>query len=156
MKNNTPSDFPCDVRANVRERLVASRAAELAAQEGAAKLAAWKAAPASAVMPAAQVLSRDQAQNTPPQILNAVLRADTSKLPVFVGVSMGAQGYAVVKINQLVARPASTDVAAKQDRAQYAQWWTAAESQAYYGLLKERFKADIMVPRPARAGSEPV
>ena len=145
-----------DVRANVRERLVASRAAELAAQEGAAKLAAWKAAPASAVMPAAQVLSRDQAQNTPPQILNAVLRADTSKLPVFVGVSMGAQGYAVVKINQLVARPASTDVAAKQDRAQYAQWWTAAESQAYYGLLKERFKADIMVPRPARAGSEPV
>jgi peptidyl-prolyl cis-trans isomerase D len=142
-----------DVRANVRERLVASSAAELAAQEGAAKLVAWKAAPASAVMPAAQVLSRDQAQNTPPQILNAVLRADTSKLPVFVGVSMGAQGYAVVKINQLVARPASTDVAAKQDRAQYAQWWTAAESQAYYGLLKERFKADIMVPRPTRAGS---
>ena len=142
-----------DVRANVRERLVASSAAELAAQEGAAKLVAWKAAPASAVMPAVQVLSRDQAQNTPPQILNAVLRADTSKLPVFVGVSMGAQGYAVVKINQLVARPASTDVAAKQDRAQYAQWWTAAESQAYYGLLKERFKADIMVPRPTRAGS---
>lgn len=142
-----------EVRANVRERLVASRAAELAAQEGAAKLAAWKAAPGSAVMPAAQVLSRDQAQNTPPQILNAVLRADTSKLPVFVGVSMGAQGYAVVKVNQVVTRPASTEVAAKQDRAQYAQWWTAAESQAYYGLLKERFKANITVPRPARAGS---
>ena len=142
-----------DVRANVRERLVASRATELAAQEGAAKLAAWKAAPGSAVMPAAQVLSRDQSQNTPPQILNAVLRADTSKLPVFVGVSMGAQGYAVVKVNQVVTRPASTEVAAKQDRAQYAQWWTAAESQAYYGLLKERFKASITVPRPARAGS---
>ena len=142
-----------EVRANVRERLVASRAAELAAQEGAAKLAAWKAAPGSAAMPAAQVLSRDQAQNTPPQILNAALRADTSKLPVFVGVSMGAQGYAVVKVNQVVTRPASTEVAAKQDRAQYAQWWTAAESQAYYGLLKERFKANITVPRPARAGS---
>ena len=142
-----------EVRANVRERLVASRAAELAAQEGAATLAAWKAAPGSAAMPAAQVLSRDQAQNTPPQILNAALRADTSKLPVFVGVSMGAQGYAVVKVNQVVTRPASTEVAAKQDRAQYAQWWTAAESQAYYGLLKERFKANITVPRPARAGS---
>lgn len=145
-----------DVRANVRERLVAARAAELAAQDGAAKLAAWKAAPGSAVMPAAQTLSRDQAQNTPPQILNAVLRADTSKLPVFVGVSMGSQGYAVVKINQLVARPVPTEVAAKQDRAQYAQWWTAAESQAYYGLLKERFKAEIMAPRPARAGSQPL
>jgi peptidyl-prolyl cis-trans isomerase D len=53
----------------------------------------------------------------------------------------------------VVTRPASTEVAAKQDRAQYAQWWTAAESQAYYGLLKERFKANITVPRPARAGS---
>ena len=139
-----------DVRTSVRERLVAARAAEMASKEGTAKLAAWKAAPASAVMPAAQVVSRDQAQNVAPQILNAVLRADASKLPTFVGVDLGAQGYAVVKINQLVARPAPTEVAAKQDRAQYAQWWTAAESQAYYGLLKERFKTDIMAARPAR------
>ncbi len=145
-----------DVRTSVRERLVAARAAEMASKEGTAKLAAWKAAPASAVMPAAQVVSRDQAQNVAPQILNAVLRADASKLPTFVGVDLGAQGYAVVKINQLVARPAPTEVAAKQDRAQYAQWWTAAESQAYYGLLKERFKTDIMAARPARGAESSV
>jgi len=125
----------------------------LASKEGAQKLAAWKAAPASAVMPAAVVVARDQSQNLAPQLLSAVLRADTSSLPAFIGVSLGAQGYAVVKINRIVPRPAPTETAAKQDRAQYAKWWTAAEGQAYYGLLKERFKAEIMVPRPVRGAN---
>ena len=142
-----------DVRANVRERVIAARASELASKEGAEKLAAWKAAPASAVMPAAVVVARDQSQNLAPQLLSSVLRADTSILPAFIGVSLGAQGYAVVKINRIVPRPAPTETAAKQDRAQYAKWWTAAEGQAYYGLLKERFKAEVMVPRPARGAN---
>jgi peptidyl-prolyl cis-trans isomerase D len=137
-----------EVRALVRERVVAARATELAAKEGMEKLAAWKAAPAAAVMPAAVVVARDQAQNIPPAILSAVLRADASSLPALVGVSLGAQGYAVAKVNKIVPRPMPTPEAAKQDRAQYAQWWTRAENQAYYSLLKERFKAEIMVPNP--------
>lgn len=139
-----------DVRSVVRERVVAARAAELAKQEGAAKLATWKAAPASAAMPAALLVSRDQAQNVAPQVLSAALRADVSSLPALVAVDLGEQGYAVVKVNKIVARPAPAEAAAKQERAQYAQWWTAAENQAYKGLLKERFEAQIMVARPAR------
>ncbi|MFZ4480812.1 MAG: SurA N-terminal domain-containing protein [Rhodoferax sp.] len=143
-----------EVRAMVRERVVAAKASELANKEGAQKLAAWKAAPDSAVLQPAVVLSRDQAQNVAPQILTAVLRADAAKLPDFIGVNLGAQGYAVVRINKIVSRPAPSDVAAKQDRAQYARWWTAAESQAYYGLLKERFKAEILASRPVRNAAE--
>lgn len=143
-----------EVHASVRERVVAARAAELASQEGAAKLAAWKAAPASAQLPPAVVVSRDQAQSAPPQIVNAVLRADLSTLPVLVGVSLGAQGYAVARINKIVERPAPAALALKQDRGQYAKWWTTAEGQAYYGLLKERFQVEIMTPRPQRAGSD--
>jgi len=143
-----------DVHALVRERVVAARASELATKEGMDKLAAWKAAPASAVMPAAIVVSRDQAQSIAPPVVAAVLRADTSTLPALIGVKLGTQGYAVVKINKIVARPAPTPEAAKQDRAQYAQWWTAAESQAYYGLLKDRFKAEIMVAQPGRAATD--
>jgi len=143
-----------DVRANVRERVVAAKASEVASKEGAEKLAAWKAAPATAVMPAPVVVARDQSQDIAPQVLSAVLRADTSSLPVFLGVSLGARGYAVVKVIKIVPRPAPTEAAAKQDRAQYAQWWTTAESQAYYGLLKERFKVEIMTPRPVRGATE--
>ncbi|MDD5334450.1 MAG: SurA N-terminal domain-containing protein [Rhodoferax sp.] len=143
-----------DVRAVVRERVVATRAAELANKEGVEKLAAWKAAPASAQMPAAVLVSRDQAQNVAPQVLNAVLRVDASALPVFVGVNLGGQGYAVVKVNKIVPRTPPAEAAARQDRAQYAQWWTGAESQAYYGLLKERFKAAIMTARPSRTAGD--
>lgn len=143
-----------DVRSVVHDRVVAARAAELAKKEGMEKLAAWKAAPASAVMPAALVVSRDQSQNFPQQVLSAALRADASALPVFVGIDLGAQGYAVVRINKIVPHPTPAEAAAKQDRAQYAQWWTGAENQAYYGLLKERFKVEIMAARPVRTSTD--
>ena len=145
----TPARTPpfSDVRSIVRERVVAMHAAELAKKSGQEKLVAWKLAPASAVMPAALIVSRDQAQKIPEQILGAALRADVSALPVFIGVDLGAQGYSIVRVNKIVPRQAPNEAAAMQDRAQYAQWWTGAENQAYYGLLKERFKVKIMAKR---------
>lgn len=143
-----------DVHSLVRERVVTAHAAELARKEGLGKLAAWKAAPATAVMPAALLVSRDQSQDISSQMVMAALRADASNLPVFVGVDLGAQGYAVVRVNKIVPRPAAAQAVAKQDREQYAQWWTGAENQAYYGLLKERFKAEIMVARPPPGATE--
>ena len=137
-----------DVTPAVRERVVAARASELAKKEGAEKLAAWKAAPDSASMPASVVVSRDQAQNVPPAMLKAILRAETKTLPSFIGVDLGPQGYAVARINKVTARPAPAEAAAKQDRSQYAQWWTGAEGQAYYAVLKERFKVEMRAPKP--------
>ena len=137
-----------DVAPAVRERVVAARASELAKKEGAEKLAAWKAVPDSALMPASVVVSRDQAQNVPPAMLKAILRAETKTLPSFIGVDLGPQGYAVARINKVTARPAPAEAAAKQDRSQYAQWWTGAEGQAYYAVLKERFKVEMRAPKP--------
>lgn len=143
-----------DVRQIVRDRVIAVRAAELAKKEGMEKLASWKAAPASATMPTALVVSRDQPQNVPPTVLTAALRTEASTLPALVGVNLGAQGYAVVRVNKIVPRPVPAPEAAKQERDQYTQWWTAAENQAYYDLLKERFKGDILVQRPVRGVSD--
>ena len=77
------------------------------------------------------------------------LRADAGALPAFAGVDLGAQGYAVVKVNKVVPRDAPAEAAAKQERSQYTQWWTSAETMAYYNGLKERFKAEILVAKPA-------
>lgn len=142
-----------EVRATVRERVVQARAAELARQEGQQKLAAWKAEPASARLPAAQVISREQAQNLPQALLDAVMRADSAQLPQWVGVDLGPQGYAVARVNKRIERPAPKADAQSQERAQYAQWWMQAEGQAYYRLLQERAEVQIKVPRPAGAGS---
>ncbi len=137
-----------EVKDSVRQHWLARRGAEEARKEGLAKLAAWKAAPASAVMPAALLVSRDQTQKLPAPVINAALRADASVLPAFVGVDLGAQGYAIVKVNKVAPRDAPSEAAARQERNQYAQWWTAAETLAYYDGLKERFKAEILVAKP--------
>jgi len=139
-----------EVKSNVRERLVASRAAELAKKEGADKLAAWKAKPGDASLPAVVVVSRDQAQGVQPAVLNAALHADTAALPAWAGVDLGQAGYAVVRVNKVLARTPVPDATAKQELAQYTQWLANAESQAYYKLLKARYKAEIKVPAPAR------
>jgi peptidyl-prolyl cis-trans isomerase D len=137
-----------EVRTAVRERVVNARAAELARQEGEKQLAAWKTNPAQAQLQAAQVVSRDQPQNLPAPLLDAVLHADTASLPALVGADLGARGYAIARVNKQVERPAPAAAQQQQDRAQYTQWWTQAENQAYYRLLQERFKAQIKVPRP--------
>jgi peptidyl-prolyl cis-trans isomerase D len=138
-----------EVKDRVRERLQSAQGAELARKDGMDKLAAWKAAPASATLPQAVVVSRDQADSKlPSPVIEAALRADTTKLPAFMGVDLGAQGYAVVKVIKTLERDIKA-ANAFQDRQQYTQWWSNAETAAYYNALKDRFKAEIKVAKPA-------
>lgn len=145
-----------EVKDIVRQRWLAQRSAEEARKDGLAKLAAWKSAPASALLGAPVLVSREQTQNLPVQVIDAALRADASALPVFTGVDLGPQGYAIVKVAKVVPRDAPIEAAAKQERNQYAQWWTSAESLAYYNGLKERFKAEILVAKPASGNADEV
>ena len=127
------------------------RSAEEARKEGAAKLESWKANPALAVLPESLVVSRDQTQKQPAQLVDAALRTDASKLPAFSGVDLGTAGYAIVKVNKVTPREPSPEATLKQERNQVAQWWTSAENSAYYNLLKERFKTTVLVPKPVDA-----
>ncbi|MDO8251448.1 MAG: peptidylprolyl isomerase, partial [Rhodoferax sp.] len=137
-----------EVKDVVRQRLLAQRGAEEARKEGMAKLAAWKAAPASAALPAAVTVSREQTQELPLPVIDAAMRTDASALPAFAGVDLGAQGYAIVKVGKVLPRVPPAEAVAEQERMQYAQRWTSAESLAYYNGLKERFNAKILVAKP--------
>jgi peptidyl-prolyl cis-trans isomerase D len=136
-----------EVKARVREQLVAQQAAERARQEGLAKLAEWKASPDTAKLPASMVLSRESKQAQPSTLVEAALRASTQTLPAWVGVDLGASGYAVVKVEKVLPRDAANAAGLVREREQYAQWWASAEGLAYYKLLKEKFKAEIKAPR---------
>ena len=138
-----------DVKDRVREKLLVVRSFELAKKEGMDKLAAWKAAPSAAVMPAAVEIARNQPQNLPAEIVEAVLKAETTKLPDFVGVELPGRAYYVAKINKVLPPVAADDATAKQGRVQVSQAWAVAEDQAYYNLLKERFKTDIKIAKSA-------
>jgi peptidyl-prolyl cis-trans isomerase D len=140
-----------EVKEQVREQVIGAKAAELARKEGEAKLAAWKAAPATAELPAAIPLARQDAGKHPRQVIEAALRADPAKLPALVGVDLGAEGYAVVKVNRVLPREAPPPQQAQQELLQYTRAWTTAEALAYYEMLKERFNVQIKVPRPKEA-----
>ena len=144
-----------DVKDRVREKLVVVRSFELAKKEGMEKLAAWKAAPATAVIPLAVEIARNQPQNLPAQIVEAALKAETTKLPEFVGVELPGRAYYVAKINKVLPPVAADDATAKQGRVQVSQAWVAAEEQAYYNLLKERFKTDIKMAKPVVKSNPP-
>ena len=82
-----------EVKAEVKARLVQSRAQEMAKKEGEAKLADWKKQADEGKLGAATVLGRDQPfPGMSPTLMDAVMRADTSALPVWLGVDLGAQG----------------------------------------------------------------
>jgi peptidyl-prolyl cis-trans isomerase D len=93
-------------------------------------------------------IARNQAQNLPVQIVEAALKADTTKLPDFVGVEIPGRAYYVAKINKVLPPVAADDTTAKQGRVQVSQAWVTAEDQAYYSLLKARFKTDIKLAKP--------
>ena len=140
-----------EVRDQVKARWTAERSAELARQDGAKLLAQWQAKPDEAKLGEALTLSRVDAAKVPSQMLNAALRADPSALPLFKGVDLGEDGYAIVKITQVLPpqeRPAQEQ---EQARAQYTQWWTTAEGLAYYKLLQERLKVKFKVSKPVPA-----
>ena len=144
-----------EVKDEVKRQFVADKSAELARAEGAARLTAWKDQPAQAQLGAAVVVSRDQPQAQPQTLLDAVLRADPAKLPALVGVDLGAQGYALARVNKIVPREAQEPQKAEQTRQQFAQLWGQAEAQAYLSALKAQFKAEILLPASGSKTASP-
>jgi peptidyl-prolyl cis-trans isomerase D len=141
-----------EVRETVRAALTASQAAALSRQDGEAKLAALKAAPDTVLTEPTQKISRLQRSELAPALLDAIMRAPTAKLPSLVGVDLGDQGYAVVKVLEVLPRdPVVADP--ERSRSQYGKTWADAEAQAYYAGLKKRFKVDIKAQAVAAAAS---
>jgi len=111
--------------------------------------------PATATgLAAATEIARGQGQNLPRPVIDAALRTPADALPAWTGVDLGAAGYAVVKINRVLARQAPDAQRAQQEQQQYAQWLARAEVLAYYELLKQRLKVRIQAPRPQVAAPE--
>ena len=131
-----------EVKDRVRAQLAASQAAAMARKLGAEKLAAARAAPQTALADSTLIVSRAQTRDLPRPLVDAALKAPVATLPASIGVDLGDQGYAVVRITKLSGRdPAAADpVKAKE---QYALVWGDAEAQAYYAALKSKFKATI-------------
>ena len=140
-----------EVRPQVTAAVSEKQAAALAAKAGAAKLAELKAAPAAAIDAKEMTISRAKPEDLNPKVIDAVLRAPTKSLPAVIGVDLGLQGYAVVKVNKVL--PADLKpVDAQALRSEYAKAVAAVETLAYYESLKRRYKVELK-PAAAAAGA---
>jgi peptidyl-prolyl cis-trans isomerase D len=116
-----------EVEAAIRQRVTQEEGLRLARQAGEAKLAAAKASGDAAGFGEVKTLSRTTQPAINETAAVAVLKADASKLPAYVGVEVPGQGYGVYRIGK-VTQPAQPDAARrKQEAEQIARAVGAAE-----------------------------
>lgn len=134
-----------EVAALVRQQLVNERSQTLARAEGQAKLAAWKASPAGANLRAAVTVSRTDTRGLPPAVVIAAMSAPAAADAAgWAGADLGAEGYAVVRVNRVLPREAIDANRAEQERQQLLQLWSQAESQAFLDALRARYKVQVL------------
>jgi peptidyl-prolyl cis-trans isomerase D len=127
----------------VRAAMLNEKASLAATEDGKARLADWQAKPDGAKLGNVLTVSRSQMQGQSRELVAAALKAQADTLPAWGGVSLGAQGYAVIKLVKVMPADAAADSEAARAGGQYAQLWGQAESQAYYTALSKRFKAEV-------------
>ena len=144
---NPARTLPLDeVKSRVHDLVVVDQAASLARITGEGKLAEYKSA-GDVKIGEAVTVSRDQKLQLPAQVIEAALKVNTKTLPAWVGVDLGAAGFAVVKVDKVLSRDEAAEKNRDREHTQFAQWWASAEGLAYYNLLRERFKVEIKIPR---------
>jgi len=143
-----------EVKDQVRKLLEQERATALAREQGKARLAAWRSNADGANLGPSITVSRDQSQNQSPALVDAALRVNAATLPAWTGVDLGEQGYAVIRVNKVLARDSDNKDKELQAQQQFSQLWAAAEAQAYLTQLKQQLKAEILVPKPSKAAGK--
>lgn len=141
-----------EVDAQIRQRVTLEEAARMARAAGEQKLAAAKASGDATGFGAPTTVSRTKqpAINTTAAI--AVLKADVSRLPAYVGVEVPGQGYGVYRIGK-VSQPAQPDAARRtQEKEQIANLVGQAEMYNFIEALKAKAKAKVNV-NPAQLGT---
>ncbi|GAA0835367.1 MAG: peptidylprolyl isomerase [Cupriavidus sp.] len=135
-----------DVEAQVRQAYIAQQAAELARKDGEARLETLKKSGAAEGFGPVMTVSRTKADGVSPKALEAIMRADASKVPSLVGVDLGADGYAIYRITK-VGTPAPSNPGQRDaDAQQLSQLAGQTELAAFYDALKAQAKVKILHP----------
>jgi len=143
-----------EVDALIRQRVTLEEAARLARAAGEQKLAAAKASGDATGFGEPKVVSRTKEPSINTAAAIAVLKADVSKLPAYVGVEVPGQGYGVYRIGK-VSQPAAPDAERRKQEAQQISGIVGqAEMFNYVEALKAKAKSKINV-QASQLGAKP-
>ena len=143
--------------AEVHDQVVAAvrnaQAVAKARKDGEARVADAKKDPALALPQTATVGRLDRSGSVPPQVVEAALKADLSKGPAVVGLTLPDGSYAAVRVLKSTPRPANPNEAAQFKNA-FTDAYEEAEAQAVYDSLKTRYKVKYHDDRIAKFTSQ--
>lgn len=135
----TPLD---DVRGEVIKQIIAKESLELARKQGAEKLAALQKGGADDIrFGAPKLVSRDAPAGMPPDALTPIFRADTAKLPAYVGVNLPA-GYGVYRVSKVVAKEVD-ETGQRSIQTELGRAYGSLDFRAYIAALRAETKVDI-------------
>ncbi|AKU21121.1 SurA N-terminal domain-containing protein [Massilia sp. NR 4-1] len=133
-----------EVDAQIRQRVTIEEAAKLARKAGEEKLAAVKKSNDVAGFSEARLISRAKADSVPPQAAAALMKADTSKLPAYIGVEVPGQGYGVYRINKVQQPTQQDDARRKMEAERISQAQSQQEMFDFIEALKRKAKAKVL------------
>ncbi|NML31292.1 SurA N-terminal domain-containing protein [Paraburkholderia antibiotica] len=128
------------VKDAVRQRVIAAQSKEAAQKDGVAKLAEFQKSKTTAGFSSPLKVSRNDTQGVPPAALSAIYKADPQKLPAYVGVDLGDDGYAIYRVNQVLPAAAVDQQHLAAAQQQIAQVDAQSQVEAYMKALRERSK----------------
>lgn len=135
------STLPLDaVLPLLQARVTKIEAQNLARKAGQARLAELKKTNEASLFPAAVTVSRIKNADIDGVSMTAIMKADTTTLPAFVGVDIPGQGYNIFRISQVQA-PAQPDAARRlSEQQQLSNTIAQEEMLAYIDVLKQKAK----------------
>jgi peptidyl-prolyl cis-trans isomerase D len=123
-----------EVKAGIKARVSMEEATRLAKQEGEARLAKLQAGGEAAGFADNRTISHAKRQGVHPAVIDAVMRADTRKLPAYVGVELPLQGYGIYRVTK-VKQPAVSKEVRVAERRQLGGILSQQEMAAYLEQL---------------------
>jgi len=133
-----------EVKAIVEDRVSAIEAEKIAKQAGEAKLASVRTG-AEADFATTIPVSRNKTGGLAGPAVAAIMRANTSKLPAYVGVALPGRGYSIYRINKVNENLADETIV-KAEQQQVDEFLATQEMAAYLAVIKKRSKAEILKP----------
>lgn len=142
-----------EVRKQIEERVIAQEAEKLAKAAGEKKLAELKAG-GNADFGASKAVSRANVNGLPGTAVAAVMKADATKLPAYVGLPVAGKGFIIYRINSIDEQAADPE-AVKSEKQQVEEFLAAQEMAGYLGVIRKRAKAEILKPVAAASPAAP-
>ena len=133
-----------EVKTEIAKKLTDQEALAVAVKRGAAKYAELQQGKdAGLKWGAAKIVSRQGKAAVHPDALKAIFRADTGKLPVYLGVELRDRGYGIYRISRVIDAPSVDAAREKESQEQLARQAAQEESNAYVANLRAGAKIEI-------------